>query len=34
MNKLKFIIEVVDTVIRVAQFVKTELRKKEVEEES
>ena len=33
MNKLKFIIDVVDTVIRIAQLIKSELSKKEAEEE-
>ena len=31
MNKLKFIIDVVDTVIRIAQLIKSELKKEERE---
>jgi len=31
MNKIRFVIEVVDTVIRVAQLIRDELRKKEDE---
>ena len=34
MNKIKFVIEAVDTVIRIAQLIKSELKKKEDSEES
>ncbi len=33
MNKLKFIINVVDTVIRIAQLIKSDLQKKDSENE-
>ena len=33
MNKLKFIINVVDTVIRIAQLIKSDLQKKDSEKE-
>jgi hypothetical protein len=31
MNRIKFVIEVIDTVIRVAQLIKSELKKKEID---
>jgi hypothetical protein len=34
MNKIKFIIDVIDTVIRIAQLIHDELRKKESKDES